>query len=80
MRRPGGAFGGIGDGVRASQFGARGTQSRGFHQTAMARGGFQQRGAAGGGGFSRGGFGGGGGVSRGGGFRGGGGGFRGGRR
>jgi hypothetical protein len=80
MRRPGGAFGGIGDGVRASQFGARGTQSRGFHQNAMARGGFQQRGAAGGGGFSRGGFGGGGGVSRGGGFRGGGGGFRGGRR
>jgi len=89
IRRPAGAFGGIGEGRRASQFGARGAQSRASHQNAMARGGFQGRGGfsrggggglsrAGGGGFSRGG---GGGFSRagGGGFsRGGGGGFRGG--
>ena len=67
-QRPTGAFGSIGDGGRAAQYGARGAQSSGFHQSAAARGGY-------GGGFqSRGGYGGGGG------YRGGAGGFRGGGR
>jgi Protein of unknown function (DUF3300) len=58
-----GAFGGVGDGARASQFGARGAQSRSFQQGAAARGGgFQPRG---GGGAVRGG----GGAARGGGRR-----------
>jgi Protein of unknown function (DUF3300)/Putative peptidoglycan binding domain len=49
-QRPAGAFGGIGDGARASQFSARGAQSRNFQQSAVNRGGrFQGR--AGGGGF-----------------------------
>jgi Protein of unknown function (DUF3300) len=64
QQRPAGAFGGLGDGGRASQFGARGAQSRAIQQSSFSRGG--------GGGFQRGGGGGGG-------FRGGGGG-RGGRR
>jgi len=68
------AFGGVGDGARAGQFGSRGAQSRAFHQNAMARGG-GFGGGYGGGGFRGGGYGGGGG-----GFRGGGGGFRGGGR
>jgi Protein of unknown function (DUF3300) len=66
-QRPAGAFGGIGDGARASQYSARGTQSRGFQQSAMSRGGFQGRG--GGGVASRGGGGGGRGGGRGGGGR-----------
>ena len=53
-QRPAGAFGGIGDGGRAGQFSARGTQSRGFQQSGMSRGygggGVQARG--GGGGFA----------------------------
>jgi hypothetical protein len=80
--RPVGAFGGIGDGTRANQFGARGAQSRGFqNRGGIGGGGVQRRGggfqARGGGG----GFRGGGGFQAragGGGFRGGGGGFRGG--
>ena len=75
--RASGAFGGMRDGARASQFGSRGAQSRSFNQGAMGRsGGFNSAGFSrgGGGGYSRGG---GGGFSRGGG---GGGGFRGGRR
>jgi hypothetical protein len=64
-QRPAGAFGGLGDGGRASQFGARGAQSRATQQSSFNRGG--------GGGFQRAG-------SGGGGFRGGGGGGRGGRR
>ena len=57
---PAGAFGGMGDGARASQYSARGMQSRGFQQSAISRGygggGFQGRGgggfqARGGGGF-----------------------------
>jgi Protein of unknown function (DUF3300) len=47
-QRPAGAFGGMGDGARASQYGARGMQSRGFQQNAISRGygssGFQGRG------------------------------------
>jgi hypothetical protein len=70
-QRPAGAFGGLGDGARASQFGARGVQSRNFQQAGAGRfggGGFQGR--AGGGGFQ--------GRAGGAGFQGGGGGFRGG--
>jgi hypothetical protein len=55
-QRPAGAFGGMGDGARASQFSARGAQSMGSYQNTMARagGGFQGGGArAGGGGGSR---------------------------
>jgi Protein of unknown function (DUF3300) len=72
------AFGGLRDGARAGQYGARGAQSRGFNQSAMNRGsgggGFQGRGgggvqARGGGGFQ--GRGGGGFAGRGGGGRGG---------
>jgi Protein of unknown function (DUF3300) len=77
-QRPAGAFGGLGEGARAGQFGARGAQSRNFQQGSFSRGGgFQGRGgggfqARGGGGGARGG---------GGGFGGrGGGGGRGGRR
>ncbi len=66
VQRSPGAFGGVGDGGRASQFSARGAQSRGFQQSAAARGGSQGHGGAG---FARGG--GGGGFSRGGGGRGG---------
>jgi hypothetical protein len=65
---PGGAFGGVGNGTRANQFGARGAQSRGFQQRG---GGFQNRG--GGAGFQGRGGGGGGFQARGGGGRGGGG-------
>jgi hypothetical protein len=61
-QRPAGAFGGMGDGARASQYSARGTQSRSFQQSGMSRG-------YGGGGFQ---------ARGGGGFAGGGGGFRGG--
>ena len=79
FQRGGGALGGLGDGARAGQFGARGAQSRGFQQGGFNRGGGFQR--AGGGGYrgGGGGFRGGGGGGGGGGFRGGGGG-RGGRR
>ena len=51
-QRPAGTFGGIGDGARASQYSARGAQSLGAHQNAIARaggGGFQTRGGGGGG-------------------------------
>ena len=57
-QRPAGAFGGLSDGGRASQFGARGAQSRAIQQSSFNRGGgggFQR---AGGGGFQRGGGGG----------------------
>ena len=63
-QRPAGAFGGIGEGARASQYSARGTQSRNFQQGAISRGGyggggFQARGGSfagrGGGGQARGG-------------------------
>jgi hypothetical protein len=73
-QRPAGAFGGIGDGARAGQYGARGMQSRNFQQGSFSRGGgssLQARG--GGGGFqarsSGGGFAGRGGGGRGGGGR-----------
>ena len=49
-QRPAGAFGGMGDGARASQFSARGTQSRNFQQSGISRGhggGFQGRGGGG---------------------------------
>jgi Protein of unknown function (DUF3300) len=62
------AFGGVGDGARAGQFGARGAQSRTFHQNAMARGGGYGGGVQRGGGYGGGGFRG----AGGGGFRGGG--------
>jgi hypothetical protein len=67
-QRPRAAFAGVGDGGRAGQFGARGAQSRSFHQNAMNRGGGY------GGGYQArsGGFGGGGYRAGGGGFRGGG--------
>ena len=59
-QRPAGAFGGMGDGARAGQYGARGTQSRNFQQGSFNRGGYQARGggsfqARGGGGGFRGG-------------------------
>jgi hypothetical protein len=68
-QRGSGAFGGLGDGGRAGQFGARGAQSRGLQQGGVNRGGGFQ--GAGGGGLQRAGGGGGGGF-RGGGGRGGG--------
>jgi hypothetical protein len=53
-QRPAGAFGGIGEGARAGQYGARGMQSRNFQQGSFNRGGgFQAR--SGGGGFRGGG-------------------------
>ena len=73
-QRPAGAFGGMGDGARAGQFGARGAQSRSFPQVGggvqgrAAGAGFQGR--AGGGGARAGGGGGRAGGGGGGGFRG----------
>ena len=72
-QRPAGAFGGMGDGARAGQYSARGTQSRQFHQSAVNRGGgfqgyggggFQGRGGGGFAGRSGAGFGGRGGGRR----------------
>jgi hypothetical protein len=39
-QRSSGAFGGIGEGTRASQYSARGMQSRNFQQSAISRGGY----------------------------------------
>ncbi len=66
-QRPAGALGGMGDGARASQYSARGMQSRNFQQSSMSRGGGGGFQAYGGGGFA--GRGGGGSGGRGGGGR-----------
>ena len=65
-QRPAGAFGGMGDGARASQYSARGMQSRNFQQGSFNRGGggFQARGGGGFAGRGGGGFGGRGGGRR----------------
>jgi Protein of unknown function (DUF3300) len=53
-QRSSGAFGGIGEGTRASQYSARGMQSRNFQQSAISRGGYGGGGvqARGGGSFA----------------------------